>query len=73
MRRRDQTGGLDDATRQAVLNDRLAEARAALSGTTFGTVPYKNALSAIRQLERIIMTAEDLAPTVDPHRSRRVP
>ena len=73
MRRRNQTGGLDDATRQAVLYDRLAEARVAPSGTTFGTVSYKNALSAIRQLERIIMTAEDLAPTVDPHRSRRAP
>lgn len=49
--------------RQAVLEDRLKEAQARLASQPRGTVAWQDARAAVRHLEQLILTAEDLPPT----------
>ena len=62
---------MDDARRRAELEARLAEAQAHLATVPRGTVAYKDALSSVRHLERVMLGGDGLPPTVNPHGSRR--
>lgn len=52
---------IDD--RRAILEERLKEAQERLASQPRGTVAWQDARAAVRQLERLILTAEDLPPT----------
>ena len=49
--------------RRAILEERLKEAQDRLASQPRGTVAWQDARAAVRQLERLIFTAEDLPPT----------
>lgn len=52
---------------RAELELRLAEALAALAGLPHGTLEYRDALSTVHHLERLVLVQEDLPATIDPH------
>jgi hypothetical protein len=62
---------MNDEQRRAELEARLAEAQALLAISPRGTVAYKDALSAVRHLERVMLGGDGLPPTVNPHGVRR--
>lgn len=62
---------MDSEYRRGLIEDQLREAQTALAPLPRGSTAYKNALAAVRQLERILFAAEDLPPTVAPHGVRR--
>lgn len=64
---------MDDERRRAELEVRLAEAQAHLASAPRGTVAYKDALSAVRHLERVMLGGDGLPQTVNPHETRRRP
>lgn len=64
---------MDDERRRAELEARLAEANAHLATVPRGTVAYKDALSAVRHLERVMLGGDGLPPTVNPHGPGRRP
>jgi len=64
---------VDDTIRREMIEARLAEAQSALTRLPRGSTAYRDGLAAVRQLERILLTAEDLPPTVAPHGVRRRP
>ena len=62
---------MNDDARHSVLEARMAEAKAHLASVPRGTVAYKDALSAVRHLERVMLGGDGLPPTVNPHGGRR--
>lgn len=48
--------------RRAVLEERLRQAQDRMTSMPRGTVAWQDARAAVRQLERLILTAEDLPP-----------
>ena len=61
----------DDGRRLSVIEARLAEARAYLAGLRPGTVEYRDASSAVRHLERVLLGGDGLPPTVISYGLRR--
>lgn len=49
--------------RQAVLEERLKEAQERLASQPRGTVEWQDARAAVRHLERLLLSADDLPPT----------
>ena len=64
---------MNDERRRAELEARLAEAQAHLAATPRGSVAYKDALSSIRHLERVMLGGDELPSTSSPHGVRRRP
>lgn len=64
---------MDGERRRAVLEAGLAEAQAHLATAPRNTVTYKDALSAVRHLERAMLGGDGLPPTVNPHETRGRP
>jgi hypothetical protein len=64
---------MDDERRRAELEARPVDAQAHLATAPRGTVGYKDALSAVRHLERVMLGGDGLPPTIDPHGVRRRP
>ena len=62
---------MDDRARRVEIEARLYEAKAHLATITRGTVSYKDALSAVRHLERLILDGDGLPPTGNPQGLRR--
>ena len=62
---------MDDQRRRDELEARLAEAQAHLATAPRNTVAYKDAMSAVRHLERVMLGGDGLPPTVNPHGGRR--
>jgi len=63
----------DDNGRRTAMETRLAEVRSHLATLPRGSVAYRDALSAVRHLERVIFGGDDLPPTVNPYGLRRRP
>ena len=62
---------MDDRARRVEIEARLSEAKAHLASMARGTVAYKDALSAVRHLERLILDGDGLPPTGNPQGVRR--
>ena len=58
--------GLD----KAELERRLSEATATLASLARGTVAYRDAQNTVYHLQRLVMAADELPPTMDPRNSR---
>lgn len=57
---------MDAQDRRRVIEDQLRKARITLAALPRGSTAYRNALAAVRQLERMLFAVEDLPPTVAP-------
>lgn len=53
------------------LEARLKEAQKKLLSLPRGTVAWRDALAAVRQIERVIYTSDELPPTPNSHGSHR--
>lgn len=56
---------------RAEFERRLAQVQASLAGLPHGSVAYRDARGAAHHLQRLVMAAEDLPPTIDAHMIRR--
>lgn len=56
--------------RRERIEAQLAAAQSTVASLPRGSTAWTNAVAAVRQLERILLTAEGLPPTVDPHSPR---
>jgi hypothetical protein len=61
----------DEGRRLSAIEARLVEARAHLATLRPGKVEYRDALSAVRHLERAILGGDGLPPTMNPYGFRR--
>ena len=64
---------MDDKRRRGEVEARPAEAGAHLALAPRGTVAYKDTLSAVRHLERVMLGGDGLPPSVNDHGVRRRP